>query len=104
MSTTTTITTEQLNEALNDYKIHLTGDSSRVSAPVKTEHHTASFVNPPSWPTDHYRIPPHRPVNRYLDLEQRPLGDNAMETAFLVVMFTGVVLNAVRTLNEMFCF
>jgi len=84
-----------LQNVLNDYKLHLTGydDSNSTSEP-----HGSSILptqNPPNWPTDRNRIPPYRPINRSLDPEERPRGSNAAEFVFINIMFTGVFLNAV---------
>ncbi|RDW85614.1 hypothetical protein BP5796_03939 [Coleophoma crateriformis] len=87
---TTTVTAEQLSDVLQDYQIHLTGGES---IPVQ-QSHSAVVGNPANWPTDRNRIPPYRPINRHLDMEQRPLGSNAFENAFLFAMFSGVVANA----------
>ena len=92
----TTVTEEQLNGILNDYTIHITGDASLT----KSTHHQGlpATQNPPQWPTDRRRIPKFRPIDRTRTREERPNGSNAIEMAFLTVMFTGVVLNAVRTI------
>ena len=90
MSATATAT--ELQEVLNDYKIHLTGyDASSATQ----EQSPPRVQNPPNWPTDHYRVPDYRPINRNLDFAERPQGSNGFEFAFLTMMFTGVCLNAV---------
>jgi hypothetical protein len=102
MSTTstagTTVTVQQLQGVLNDYTIHLTGDDSAIrhdelEAPNGND--VSLHENPPNWPRNHYRVPDYRPVNRELDLENRPKGSNPVEFAFLTIMFTGVYLNSV---------
>lgn len=105
---TTTVTTHQLNQVLEDYKIHLSGDDKTAVSQSEAASATVT-VNPPNWPTDRNRVPPFRAINRHLDLEQRTLGSNAFETGFLIVMFSGVSLNAVSDpercwLNRADCF
>ncbi|KAI0471637.1 hypothetical protein GGR56DRAFT_677527 [Xylariaceae sp. FL0804] len=54
-------------------------------------------ANPAGWPTtadDRRGVPRYRPINRELDLSQRPWGGSAPETAFVTVMFTGVWIEA----------
>jgi hypothetical protein len=70
-------TATELQGVLEDYKIHLTGDRSS------------------SEQADHRRVPDYRPVDRNRDVEGRPNGENAFARAFLTIMFTGVVMNAV---------
>ena len=90
MSRITTAT--ELQGVLEDYKIHLTGDNSSSEQAESTPRAAA---NPPDWPTDHRRVPDYRPVDRNRDVEGRPNGENAFARAFLTIMFTGVVMNAV---------
>jgi hypothetical protein len=84
-------TATELQGVLEDYKIHLTGEhpSSEQSEA------TTVVTNPPGWPTDHRRVPNHRPVDKNRDVDSRPNGENAFEKVFLIIMFTGVVMNAV---------
>ncbi|KAJ6186179.1 hypothetical protein N7519_007480 [Penicillium mononematosum] len=51
--------------------------------------------NPPGWPDDYRRIPPHRPINRHLDQSQRRVYTSLGERAFLTVMFTGLEMNVI---------
>ncbi|KAF8865708.1 hypothetical protein BDZ45DRAFT_668620 [Acephala macrosclerotiorum] len=89
----TTVTTRQLNEVLEDYKIHLTGyDANGESSSTRDTPRTVS--NPPNWPTDHRRVPDYRPTDRNRDAEGRPNGSVLPERIFLTLMFTGVVANA----------
>lgn len=91
---TTTITTTEVQSVLSDYKIHLTGEQSTSSQ--QESESTASFQNPPDWPTDRRRVPDFRPIDYTRTSEERPNGSNAFERAFLTIMFTGVATNAVR--------
>jgi hypothetical protein len=90
------VTATELQGVLEDYKIHLTGESSSSEQQETT---IPRVSNPPNWPTDHHRVPDYRPVDRNRDAEGRPNGDNAFETVFLTIMFTGVVMNAVSDNN-----
>ncbi|KAH6620558.1 hypothetical protein C7974DRAFT_236000 [Boeremia exigua] len=49
---------------------------------------------PLGWPTQHRRVPPHRPVNTQLDQGARRVYQNGIERAFIGVMFTGVFLQS----------
>jgi hypothetical protein len=95
---TTTVTASELENVLGDYKIHLTGDNSTSHNFIQEARTTASPIhrNPANWPRDHRRVPDYRPVDKNRDAEGRPNGSNPPERGFLTIMFTGVVLNAVR--------
>jgi hypothetical protein len=100
MSTTTAT---ELQNFLADYKIHLTGDNTAVPAPSQN---TNTRTNPTYWPTAHRRVPDFRPIDRNRDRDARPNGSNPFEQVFLVIMFTGVVFNAVsrfRFANSSMC-
>lgn len=96
-----------IQSTLRDYDIQITGSTNAAdinpslnarsggSASTSTSTSTSTSQNPASWPTDHHRIPNHRPINRDLNLDERPRGSNGIEQTFLLVMFTGVALNAV---------
>lgn len=90
---TTQITTTTSLAPLNDYHIQLTG--SRDALPVKVTRRRATGRNPPKWSTKYRRVPPHRPVNKHLDLSERPNGSNTGEWVFVNVMLNGVRLNSV---------
>lgn len=51
--------------------------------------------NPAGWLDDYRRIPPHRPINRHLDQNQRRVYTSLGERAFLTIMFTGLEMNVV---------
>ena len=88
-----TVTTSELQHILSDYKLHLTGSDETIKlAPLSSP---ARPQNPSSWPADRHRVPPYRPIDRTLDFDERPNGSNAAEHVFLVILFTGVFLNAV---------
>ena len=96
-----TITSTNLEKVLEDYRIVLTGSDTPCQQ-TSTNVHT----NPPGWPTDNFRIPDYRPINKNLDAEERPNGSHVIEKAFLRIMFTGVFINAVselKCLAVMFC-
>lgn len=97
MSVTTVdnpVTTAVSRAVLQDYDIHLTGDDT-VAPPNSDSRPPQPAANPPGWDTEHRGVPPHRPINRELDLTQRPLGGNPVGDVFVTTMFTGVFFNAV---------
>lgn len=105
MSTTTTSNplTYTLTAALADYTVHHTGSEDTPTPPPSTSSPLASPqvsapLNPPSWPTDHNRIPPYRPINTSLSFSERPIGSNAAESVVIAVMFMGVGVQAVSCL------
>lgn len=93
----TTATTQEVRHILSDYTIHLTGSNSEAPLPQEESNTISSVQNPPNWPTDRRRIPNFRPIDRDRTQEERPNGTSLPEQAFLTIMFTGVVTNAVRT-------
>lgn len=97
MSVTTVdnpITTAISRQVLQDYDIHLTGDEP-VAPPNTDSQQRPTPENPPDWDTQYRGVPPYRPINRDLDLTQRPLGGNPVGDVFVTTMFTGVFINAV---------
>lgn len=93
------ITTTIQREYLHDYDIHLTGDNNAAPAPPNTDNARPQPVgNPPDWDDDHRGVPPYRPINTELDLEQRPWGSNGFESAFVAIMLHGVMAVAVSSL------
>ncbi|KAB5563072.1 hypothetical protein GE09DRAFT_1219654 [Coniochaeta sp. 2T2.1] len=108
MSATTTdnaVTTTLQADHLQDYNIRLTGggggDSTQLQqrpAGPNTDNRPpqqGAVENPSWWDDEHRQVPPYRPVNRNLDLEQRPWGSNPVESAFVFHMLHGVWLNSV---------
>jgi len=83
-------------QLLRDYDIHLTGaDSSAESnspAP-QNERREPAIQNPPDWPQNFRSIPPHRPINRSLDMTARQ-SESPVENAFIAMMLHGVWLQA----------
>lgn len=103
MSVTTTANpvTGTVLSLLADYDLHHSGQSE-VDAPAAPNSRPQPQVNNPEWwPTDHNNIPDFRPVNRNLDLEQRPDGVNPIERLFIFTMLNGVGLNAVSIVFDM---
>ena len=94
---TTTITRQQTTPAhLADYEVHHSDTSSPARSASSSISSQDAPHNPPNWPTDHRRIPPHRPINidPAHEAECRQYTSNA-EHVFVVVMFTGVAQVAV---------
>ncbi|KAH9218662.1 hypothetical protein DL95DRAFT_360385 [Leptodontidium sp. 2 PMI_412] len=89
-----------LQQTLNDYELHLTGadDNTRneITPPNPRSRSNSELIaqNPPSWPRDYHRVPNRRAINHALRFSDRPGGSNVAEQIFIIVMFTGVSLNA----------
>ncbi|GAM86963.1 hypothetical protein ANO11243_049840 [Dothideomycetidae sp. 11243] len=89
---------------LDDYELHhsrrpatsgrAVGDNNNAGLPASLPPKWTDD-NPTWWPTDHRRIPPHRPTQRDLDWGVRPAGSNWGETMFIMTMLGGVNINAV---------
>lgn len=97
MSVTTTSNplTYATAAVLRDYELaHSESDSLDTSLNAHPAPQSQSN-NPANWPTDHRRIPAYRPVNTELDQSERRVYQNPIERAFIGVMFTGVLLEAV---------
>lgn len=92
--------TSTLHSTLQDYEIHVTGDTGDIDQTLNERGSSSSDQNPPYWPRDHHRVPNYRPINRNLNLDERPRGSNPIERAFIFAMFTGVAMNAVRKVHE----
>lgn len=90
-----TVTATQVSQVLEDYKIHLTGASEEDTSIQETPR----VVNPPNWTTDRRRVPEYRPINRNLNMEERPNGVVLPETIFISIMFTGVFTEAVSSIR-----
>ncbi|RHZ62435.1 uncharacterized protein CDV56_100060 [Aspergillus thermomutatus] len=95
MSTTATTTQTNTNtlSILADYELHHSGSEEPQSSerePVSQ----AAQAQPANWPSNYRRMPAYRPVNRELDLSERPAGSNPAEFVFIQVMLHGVWLNA----------
>lgn len=104
MSVTTTTSTTvnhettkdtSLEETLRDYALHYSESSSTQTGTARALPIPLATTNPSNWPTRHRRIPPHRPINRNLDLSERPNGSNRGELLFVTVMMNGVRLQSV---------
>jgi hypothetical protein len=100
-------TASSTTQVLEDYKIHLTGSSSRVSSPnssLNTSSHPVSITissqteNPTNWPDNYRRVPAYRPADRNRDPAEIPLGRSAGDRVFITVMFMGVAFNSVSLL------
>jgi hypothetical protein len=100
MSVTTsanTVTSSVLH-VLTDYDLHHSGspESEGTPAPPNPRNDLAAETsNPASWPRDHRRVPPFRPIDRTLSIEDRPGGANLIEAMFITTLLNGVRVNAV---------
>jgi hypothetical protein len=98
MSVTTTANaqTYNLRTVLADYDLHHTPATDPLDTTLNVHPSpNSSHSNPANWPTDERRVPPYRPVNTALDQTQRRVFQNRVEQTFVIVMFTGVYLEAV---------
>lgn len=98
MSVTTTQNpvTGSVLQVLADYDLHHSGDPAQPrEADNPNQRPQPAANNPDWWPSNYNRIPPHRPINRNLDLEQRPGGVNIIERTFIFTMLNGCGINAV---------
>lgn len=96
VTTTSNAQTYNLRTVLADYSIHHTPETDPLDTSLNTHPSPSSAQqNPPHWPTDQRRVPSYRPVNTQLDQSQRRVFMNGAERAFVNVMFSGVLLEAV---------
>jgi hypothetical protein len=82
----------------SDYDIYSTEPSHAQEAeptPATDELNPEAAQNPASWPTDHRRIPPYRPINRAQDRSIRPGGENVPTIIFIATMLWGCHVVAV---------
>ncbi|CAI6306193.1 unnamed protein product [Periconia digitata] len=109
MSVTTTANpqTYNLRTVLADYELHHTPESepldTSLNAHPEPSTTSSSPSNPPHWPTDARRVPNYRPLNRNLVQSERRVYQNGVEQAFVGVMFTGVVIEAVNSVKSVAC-
>lgn len=93
------VTETTIDDTLKDYTLHFSAATpSLVTASQAGQRTDATFssdFNPDYWPTQYRRIPPYRPINRNLDLAERPNGSNRAEWLFVQVMMNGVRLQSV---------
>lgn len=107
MSTTTTdnpisTTLHRAAQAdhLRDYEVHLTSDGTTPAEPNTDNRPSPPAVSSlPGWDDGHRGVPPYRPINRNLDMSQRPWGGNPVGDAFVLTMFTGVFTLAVSVIE-----
>ena len=98
VTTSTNTVSQSVLHLLADYELH---HSEEFVEPGVIEGQNLQpeprAQNPEWWPTDHHRIPDHRPINRNLDREVRPVGSFFVETCFILTMLGGCAINAVST-------
>jgi len=94
MSVTQTANASYYNtlSVLADYELHHSSEPADPPHTNELEAHPAgdANINPPTWDTQHNRVPPHRPTNPNLDLSTRAVYLNRVEQGFVTIMFTGV--------------
>ncbi|KDN71018.1 putative X-Pro dipeptidyl-peptidase C-terminal non-catalytic domain-containing protein [Colletotrichum sublineola] len=92
MSSTVTeapVTSTIQQDYLHDYQIRLTGGIEEAFARRNEDAPTPAAEYPPGWYDQHRQVPPYRPVNRNLDLADRPWGSNGIESTFVYLMMNG---------------
>lgn len=90
------ITTTIQQDYLHDYQIRLSGGVEEAFSRSNEDSPPPAAENPPDWYDQHRQVPPYRPVNRNLDIADRPWGSNGVESAFVFVMLNGCWLKGVR--------
>ena len=97
VTTSTTTVSQSVLHVLADYELtHSPEHPRRPELPNAREDLSAEVSNPATWPEDHRRVPPHRPIDYNLDRDLRPGGLNPIEALFIATMLNGVRVNAVR--------
>jgi hypothetical protein len=102
MSVTTTAnpTVHTLQSVLADYDLHhTTADEAHDTSLNAHPAPSPTQQNPSDWPTEHRRVPAYRPVNTQLDQSERRVYQNGVERTFVIVMFTGVLIESVSIGN-----
>jgi hypothetical protein len=99
MSTTTTTQTVprySIARTLADYDLHHSTPAAEKEGAgegdesAQLDRNAEQGNNPPGWETEYRRVPPHRPVNRELDVASRSVTLNGVETFFVYNMFNGI--------------
>ncbi|WYZ38997.1 hypothetical protein EsH8_III_000911 [Colletotrichum jinshuiense] len=83
------VTTTIQQDYLHDYQIRLSGGVEEAFSRSNEDSPPPAAENPPDWYDQHRQVPPYRPVNRNLDIADRPWGSNGVESAFVFVMLNG---------------
>lgn len=103
MSMTTTMTTTTVAASLPSVLADYQTFRSDPQPALETASTASTAVTPsetrssgPSWPTDHRRMPPYRPINYNIDLGQRLTYNSGIEHAFISTMFFGIRVVTVR--------
>ncbi|KAK2065741.1 hypothetical protein LY76DRAFT_558789 [Colletotrichum caudatum] len=100
MSATVTenpVTSTIQQDYLHDYQIRLTGGIEEAFARPNEDAPAPAAEYPPGWHDRHRQVPPYRPVNRHLDLADRPWGSNGIETPFVYLMLNGCWLQEIAS-------
>lgn len=96
-SATETVTrTRTARTVLTDYELHHSGASEDAASSSSSTQGSSSSApqNPPNWPTTSRRVPPYRPTNVDRDQSEVRVYTHPAERAFIVTMFTGVLITA----------
>lgn len=104
MSVTTTDNARitALRHALADYELHHSqpSENEATEAPSPNAQSEPSVETPADWEDQWRRVPAYRPVNPDLINGDRNEFNNAIERNFIRVMFGGVWMQAVSSMEE----
>ncbi|KAF7715072.1 Uncharacterized protein PECH_003542 [Penicillium ucsense] len=94
MSATITSTTTGSLSVLADYEVHHSG-TEQNDALAATSSNSSGAPPASEWASHWRRMPAYRPVNRHLDLAERPAGNgHPAEYAFIQIMLHGCWINS----------
>ncbi|KAH8799726.1 hypothetical protein F5884DRAFT_115620 [Xylogone sp. PMI_703] len=83
-----------IRETLRVYDIHETGHNETIAIHTTRNLNSTelpiTLSNPNNWPSDWRRIPPYRASSRTHRVSDRAAGQNSMEAAIVIAMFSGV--------------
>jgi hypothetical protein len=99
--TETVLEPTTLRETLRIYNVHESGQQETTDTDTYQQNSPEqSTTHPdPNWPADWRRMPPYRESSRTHRVSDRPAGQDAVEGAVVVTMFSGVWLLGVRKAN-----
>lgn len=98
-TTTQTVPSYSMGRTLADYDLHHSepAPETRRAGEDQDEGTEERHNNPPTWETEYRRVPPHRPINRNIDIASRSITLNGAEAFFVYNMFQGIRIVEVST-------
>ena len=88
-----------IRETLGVYNVHVTGHDETLDNRTNQSRHAPeepTTHSDPNWPSDWRRTPPYRASSRTHHVSDRAAGQDAVEGATVVMMFSGVWMMGVR--------